>query len=145
LRFTFQMNQKLTSLFINFSCFVGFVAFLCTTSASAQQLTKVKGTVIDKQTKEPIAFANVAFIGTTVGTTTDADGQYLLQTQWASELLQVSFLGYKTDTVLIELGTNRVVDFELESLTAVLETVTVSAGKSRYRKRITLPLTSSEK
>ena len=61
------------------------------TITSAQELTKVKGTVIDKQTKEPLAFVNVAFIGTTVGTTTDADGQYLLQTQWASEQLQVSF------------------------------------------------------
>ena len=105
------------------------------TITSAQELTKVKGTVIDKQTKEPLAFVNVAFIGTTVGTTTDADGQYLLQTQWASEQLQVSFLGYKTDTVSIELGANQTINFELESALEVLETVTVTSKKKRYRKK----------
>lgn len=115
--------------------FIGIFVFFCTATVSAQVLTKVKGTVTDKLTKEPIAFANVSFIGTTVGTTTDADGMYLIQTQWASNQLQVSFLGYKTDTVFIELGANQVIDFELESSVAVLETVTVTTGKGRYSKK----------
>jgi hypothetical protein len=130
------MNQKLMHFFPNPMWFlIGVFSFFCVTSISAQELTKVKGTIIDKQTKEPLAFVNVAFIGTTVGTTTDADGQYLLQTQWASEQLQVSFLGYKTDTVFVKLGTNQVINFELESASEILETVTVSSKKNRYRKK----------
>ncbi len=130
------MNQKLV-YFVKIPYWVlSLFAFFCIgTTVNAQELTKVKGTVIDKQTKEPLAFVNVAFVGTTVGTTTDADGQYLLQTQWASDQLQVSFLGYKTATVFVTLGSNQVINFELESSSAVLETVTVSAKKNRYRKK----------
>ena len=130
------MNQNITTLFLIPKCLLlwGFTVFYFA-FGNAQELTKVKGTIIDSQTKEPLAFVNVSFIGTTVGTTTDADGKYLLQTQWASQQLQASFLGYKPDTVSIEIGTSQVINFELESSSALLETVTVSSKKKRYRKK----------
>ncbi len=130
------MNQKLAHFFKSPYWILGIFAVFCTvTTVSAQTLTKVKGTVIDKQTKEALAFVNVSFVGTTVGTTTDADGHYLIQTQWASNQLQVSFLGYNTDTVFVEVGSNRVINFELVSSAEVLETVTVKTKKGRYRKK----------
>lgn len=111
------------------------LAFFCAPTTQAQELTKVRGVVVDKLTREPIPFANLAFIGTTVGTTTDADGLYQIHTQWASTQLQVSYLGYKTDTATVVLGASQTIDFEMASTSEVLETVTVSSGKSRYRKK----------
>ncbi len=129
------MNQFLKQTLSNPYWILIVFAVFSTSTLGAQEFTKVKGTVIDKQTKEPLAFVNVSFVGTTVGTTTDADGQYLIQTQWAGNQLQASFLGYKTDTVFIELGKNQIINFELESSSEVLETVTVSSKKKRYRKK----------
>ena len=63
-----------------------------------QKMTKVKGKVIDAETKEPLPFANIAFVGTTVGTTSDFDGNYFIESQWASDKIMISYLGYKSDT-----------------------------------------------
>ncbi len=101
----------------------------------AQKITKVKGTVIDAQTKEPLPFVNVAFVGTTVGTTTDFDGNFRLASQWASDKLMVSYIGYKPDTLDVTLGKSQTIDFAIESTSLNLEAVEVKAKKRRYRKR----------
>ena len=43
------------------------------------QTTVVRGTVSDAETGEPIPFANVYFIDTKSGTTTNIDGKYYLE------------------------------------------------------------------
>ncbi|MBK8567682.1 MAG: carboxypeptidase-like regulatory domain-containing protein [Saprospiraceae bacterium] len=70
----------------------------------SQKLTSVKGVVTDAQTKEPLPFVNVAFVGTPVGTTTDLDGSYSMDTKWGSDSLQISFVGYETVKVPVKSG-----------------------------------------
>ena len=62
----------------------------------AQQIS-VKGTVKD-QTGEPVIGANVLVKGTTNGVITDVDGKFALQTA-EKDVLEISFLGYKTQEV----------------------------------------------
>ncbi|MFK7981333.1 MAG: DUF5686 family protein [Saprospiraceae bacterium] len=102
---------------------------------SSEKLTRLRGTVIDKETKEPLPFVAVAFPGTSVGTTTDFDGKYEISTQWATETIEVSFIGYKSATAAVKLGERQLIDIELESESLNLQEVTVKAKKKRYRKK----------
>ena len=51
------------------------IAFLCLNSFSALAQTKVNGYVYD-ESNQPIAFANVLFKGSTIGTITNEDGKF---------------------------------------------------------------------
>ena len=60
--------------------FFSFI-FLCTSALHSQgQVTRVNGRVYDPLTNEPIPFASVLFIGTSVGKNTDMDGKFSLET-----------------------------------------------------------------
>jgi len=57
----------------------------------------VKGFLADKETNnDPLPFANIQIKGTTIGTTTDFDGNYILKVPAGSHVLVFSFLGYRT-------------------------------------------------
>ncbi|WP_299062590.1 TonB-dependent receptor [uncultured Polaribacter sp.] len=63
----------------------------------AQSKGTVKGLLTDKETNnEPLPFANVQIKGSTIGTTTDFDGNYVLQVTEGNHILVFSFLGYKS-------------------------------------------------
>jgi Family of unknown function (DUF5686)/CarboxypepD_reg-like domain len=113
--------------------------FCATLSMEAQQprpkLTKVKGVVIDADTKEPLPFVNVSFVGTSVGTTTDFNGVYSMSSQWASDKLQVSYVGYEDVIKPVILGESQTIDFEISSGAITLVTAEVKAKKRRYRKK----------
>lgn len=40
------------------------------------QITKIRGRVIDAQTREPIAYVNIAFRGLPIGTITSEKGEF---------------------------------------------------------------------
>ncbi len=110
--------------------FVGF-----STNLSAQKFTKVKGKVVDANTKEPLPFVNIAFKGTNVGMTTDFNGVFNMESKWASDTLQVSYVGYDTKNIPVIMGQNQTINVELQETGTTLETVTITAKKKRYRKR----------
>jgi hypothetical protein len=58
-----------------------FLGTLITLETSAQDVTRIKGTVLDSKTKESLPFVNVTFKGANIGTTTDFDGKYNLETR----------------------------------------------------------------
>ncbi|MDG2357284.1 MAG: carboxypeptidase-like regulatory domain-containing protein, partial [Polaribacter sp.] len=63
----------------------------------AQSKGTIKGFLADKETNnEPLPFANIQIKGTTIGTTTDFDGNYFLNVPAGSHVLVFSFLGYQT-------------------------------------------------
>ncbi|MFT5386361.1 MAG: hypothetical protein ACI81W_003774 [Saprospiraceae bacterium] len=112
------------------------MAFSFGNTVSAQKFTKVKGKVLDAQTKEPLPFVNISFLGTNVGMTTDFDGFYNLQSKWASDTLQVSYIGYDTQKIPLTQGEAQVINVALkESGGLFLETVTITAKKKKYRKK----------
>ena len=54
--------------------FIGIFSTSSILAQSSEKLTRIRGVVIDKETKEPLPFVAVAFPGTSIGTTTDFDG-----------------------------------------------------------------------
>ena len=66
------------------------VFFLFSSTLWAQFV--IKGRVTDAETGDPIAFANVILKGTTIGITTDFEGNYQIQAKTLSDSLVVSYL-----------------------------------------------------
>lgn len=61
----------------------------------------VSGKVISSEDNEPMPFVNILVKGTTIGTTTDFDGNYQLTLPNNAEYLSFSFVGYQTQQVAI--------------------------------------------
>lgn len=57
----------------------------------AAQNTRVRGTVTDAQTGEPIPYAVVLFPGTTTGITTDDEGFYSLESRDTSSYIRAEW------------------------------------------------------
>lgn len=78
----------------------GWLLMLLATTASAQTL-KVTGTVTD-ESGEPIIGANVVVQGTGSGTITDVDGNFMLPEVKKGATVEVSFIGYLTQTAKVQ-------------------------------------------
>ena len=101
----------------------------------AQKMTKIKGTIIDADSKEPLPFVTVALMGKNIGTVTDYDGYFSIETQWASDSIIASFLGYGEVKKGITLGKTQVIDFELSSTSISLNEVIIVSKKKRYKNK----------
>ncbi len=91
------------------------------------QKTIISGGVYDAETKEPLPFVNVAFIGSKVGTTTDMQGQYRLETYYASDSLMASSVGYEAQSKKVKKDAEQKIDFMLEEGSVRLGEVVVNA------------------
>ncbi len=113
-----------------------WILMVMSISAFSQGVTKVSGNVYDSQTKEPLPFVNISFEGTSVGTTTDLDGYFEIDSRFVTENLCASFLSYKTQCQRIEIeGKNKRMEFMLEPESIQIENVTIVAKKGKYKKK----------
>ncbi len=92
------------------------------------QKTVVKGVVRDADTQELLPFVNVHFPGTKIGATTDLNGKYRVETYYATDSLQASFIGYKSQTKSIRKDQEQTIDFALSSGSFELDVAVVKAG-----------------
>jgi hypothetical protein len=85
------------------------------------------GKVIDHTTKKPVVFANVYLVGSSLGTVTNADGEFVLKvpTTELNRKLGISNLGYKNLIVDLALLKDRENTFRLESAATPLEQVVI--------------------
>ncbi|MBR4441635.1 MAG: carboxypeptidase-like regulatory domain-containing protein [Bacteroidales bacterium] len=109
---------------------IGIIAALITISANLQAQTKVRGTVTDAETGEPLPFANVVFPGTTIGTITDPDGNYFIQTHAAVDSISFSMLGYDTYTQAISRDAYQELNITLSQGSLTLDVVVVHPGEN---------------
>lgn len=106
------------------------IIFALAGSSVVAQSTRVKGRVTDAKTGEVLPLVNVFFTGTTVGMTTDFDGNYSLETREEVSELQASFVGYFPQKVKITKSAYNAVDFKLEPQTIDLDEVKVTPGEN---------------
>ena len=97
-------------------------------SLSAQ--TKVRGIVTDASTGEPLPFANVVLVGTTVGTITDPEGNYNLQTNQKCDSISFSMLGYQTYTLPISSGSYQEINVQLIQGDLMLNEIVIHPGEN---------------
>lgn len=94
------------------------------------QLTKVKGDVVDSKSGEPMPFVNIVFKGTTIGTTTDINGEFELEAQRAIDTIQVSFVGYKPQKIKVQKLKTNYLNIKLESANVQLREVVIRPGEN---------------
>ena len=112
------------------------LSILLSLSAFSQDYTKVTGTITDAKTGEPLPFVNVSFKGKNIGTTTDFNGDYEIHTQWASDILLTSFVGYKPEERAVLIGEKQTIDFALEPQVKELKEFEFKEDKKgRYTKK----------
>lgn len=131
-----RLNERSAAvLMMSFRYVLVALTVLISSFVLAQEKTKVKGVITDAETGEPLPFVNVAFVGKNVGTTTDFNGKYQIDTKWGSDKLMASFMGYEAMEKDVVQGQNNTIDFALEPKRIKLEEVTVEAKKGRYKSK----------
>ena len=112
-----------------------------TPCARAQQVppvTGAEGVVVDVRTGEPIAFAQVVFVGSQIGTTVDAEGHFQVENKQGLVTLSVGFVGYKKR--IVTLHANRItknmrIELEPDVYNLGEVVVTASRHKDRYSRK----------
>ena len=99
--------------------------------AAPYQQRAIGGTVTD-DIGDPLPGVTVLVMGTSLGTVTDLDGNFLLENVPASATLQFSFIGMKT--VEVAIGSGNVVNITMEQETIGLDEV-VAIGYGRQQRR----------
>ncbi len=94
------------------------------------QETIVSGKVTDVNSGDPIPYANVVFVGTTIGVTTDFEGTYALRTQTPTDSIVVSYIGYKPKKKSVQKGIEQVINFQVEEDITRLQEVVFVAGEN---------------
>lgn len=97
------------------------LAFSCFTMALMAQTT-VTGTVVDAASGEPIIGASVLEVGTTNGSITDFDGNFVLRVA-PNATLSFSYMGYKTQEIAV--GNQTVIKVRLGEDNELLDEVVV--------------------
>ncbi|MCB0396364.1 MAG: carboxypeptidase-like regulatory domain-containing protein [Flavobacteriales bacterium] len=94
---------------------------------SSQAQTEVSGHVYDAATGEVLPFVNVSYKNGRVGTTTNEDGYYFLSTNFPTDSLLVSFVGYKSQVHPVKKNQKQTLDIRLESSQIDLEEMVIYA------------------
>jgi iron complex outermembrane receptor protein len=99
--------------------------------SSAGQTGILKGKVTDANTKESLPGAVIMNDRTSKGVVTDIDGVFSIVLDTGKQVLHCSMLGYTTDSFVVEIGNNTIVDKEIMLLQQknLLNMVVVSSGK----------------
>jgi len=106
-----------------------FSLMLSFTVLFAQQKS-VTGKVTDDN-NEPVPGANVVVKGTTIGTVTDMDGNYKLQIPETAKMLNITFIGFEAQDVIVAGKTK--IDIKLKQSSIGLEEV-VAVGYGTQKK-----------
>ncbi|MCK8522337.1 DUF5686 and carboxypeptidase regulatory-like domain-containing protein [Aquimarina sp. D1M17] len=91
--------------------------------------TKVGGQVYDNY-KQPIPFANVVFVNSTVGTITDENGRFYMESDENYSNIKISFIGFKTKNIELTKKVTYNMEIILEEEAAALDEVVIYKGKT---------------
>lgn len=113
---------------VNYIIFILLLAML--PSLLSAQATRVRGRVTDAETGEPVAFASVVFDGIYVGTTTDMEGYYNMETREAPDSLRAMHLNYFEQAFVITPRAFNTVDFRLRPNVTVISAAVVTMDEN---------------
>ena len=110
-------------IFLSVIIFFGFL------SVSLAQYV-IKGKVTDIETGDPIPFASVILKGTKVGITTDFEGNYTISTSVKADSLQVSYVGYISQSKPVVYSQSILINFQLVPSTFNLSEFVFESGEN---------------
>ncbi len=99
------------------------------------QTSVIKGVITDKKTKETIIGANVYIENTTIGATTNLDGQYEIKgVKQGTYNIMVSFISYKKQKiqkVVVKANQPTILNIELEEEVTTIKGVEITATRKK--------------
>lgn len=78
------------------------------------QTTRVSGRVTDAKTGETIPFASIAFMDSRIGTSSDMDGHFAIDTYYATDSIKVTSVGYIARSFAVKKDKDQVIDIVLQ-------------------------------
>lgn len=125
----------------HFSLLTALIAFFSLGSVQAQTSAQARlvGTVINHQTQEVIPFAVIKIKGTTLGTSTDANGAFrLTDIPAGTYTVEASSLGFAPveQRVRLEAGKTRHLDLYLDEQALELDGLVITSNRQETRRRM---------
>lgn len=99
------------------------------------QTTTVKGVITDAKTGETLPYVNVQVVGTTIGSTTDAEGRYNLTLPVNKNVLKFTYIGYLSIEKTVTPGIAQSINVKMAVDALLLNEVTIKGKTSRYRNK----------
>ena len=116
------MKHKLTLVLLSF-----FLGVQCMVT----QQMKVTGVVINEDDGEPVIGASIVVKGTTIGTITDLDGKFELETQKDAKLI-ISYVGLRTQETTAQQNMRIVLSSDSQAIDEVVVVAYGTAKKSSF-------------
>ncbi|MBN2683546.1 MAG: carboxypeptidase-like regulatory domain-containing protein [Bacteroidales bacterium] len=102
---------------------------------SESQTTRIRGKITDSQTGEALPYVNIVFKGKTVGTISDFNGFYKLETNTPGDSLVFSYMGYAGTTIHVAKGRYQELNVKLDPINVLLDEVVIRKSKKRLKNR----------
>ena len=115
---------------INLRFILFFLIAFVLVSLSHAQITKIMGTITSSINGEPIPFVNVYFAGTTIGATSDFEGEYAIETFSPGDSLTASYVGYIPSSQIVSPGKFQQIDFIMDPDEIMLNEVVILPGEN---------------
>jgi TonB-dependent receptor len=131
-----EIKKQMKRIYIALLLLINTVAF-------SQSKGTISGNVLDKEAgNTPLPFADVFIKNTSIGTTTDFEGNYVLQAEPGTYILVFNFIGYKTievPNVVVKTGQNTIINKTLSASEGVsLNEIQITASTTKETEKALL-------
>lgn len=114
----------------------------------AQNIGKISGVVVDKNTQQALADADITLISNdTLYTFTDENGRFLIETEIGNYTLSAGYYGYQNNTLYninVGSGNAQILRIELEEDSQLLNELVISTAKSVKATDMVTPLSTQK-
>ena len=105
--------------------------FLCVSVSTNAQQFVIKGKVTDRTTNQPLSFANIRIINSTIGSAANVAGEYEIKITQGTYKLIASFIGYYSDTLEVNVNQNiSDINFNLLQTKIDLQEIVINPGEN---------------
>ena len=115
--------------------YIGYILLIIGLFFSNSIIAQIRGIVTDSLTNEPIPYISVYYEGKGVGSITDLDGKFKVETRKGWNSLTFSAVGYATKVVPIVPGVTKQLNVKLASSDIQLEEVVIKPKKEKYSRK----------
>jgi len=122
-----------------------FLFLLLVIQNSFSQTITINGKVTDAKTSDNLEFINVHLKKAMLGTTTDANGNFILKTEILPDTLIISFIGYKTTKIFIVAQPKQKLNIVLQENLLQLNEVTITNYKDPGKHLMQMVIDSKSK
>lgn len=120
---------------LNFASFITAAVMVLLLCSHAEAQRKISGKVTSSTDNQPVVGATIKIKNTNTGTVAGPDGSFSLNVKSNKDVLVVSFIGFKTQEILV--GNASTINVSLEEAASSLNEIVVTGYTTQKKKDIT--------